>query len=64
MIPKVNTAHNLAAVKAGFPEVPLLPLIESAAGYVNLGQIAGVKGVLRLIVGNIDFVADIGPQCS
>ena len=38
--------------------------IESAAGYVNLEQIAGVNGVLRLVVGHIDFVADTGLQCS
>lgn len=64
MIPKADAAPDLAALNARFPEAPLLPLIESAAGYMNLGQIAGVNGVLRLVVGHIDFVADTGLQCS
>ncbi|MEY2952687.1 MAG: hypothetical protein RLZZ401_774, partial [Pseudomonadota bacterium] len=64
MVPKADGAQNLAALNARFPESPLLPLIESAAGYVNLGQIAGANGVLRLVVGHIDFVADTGLQCS
>lgn len=64
MVPKADGAQSLAALNARFPEAALLPLIESAAGYVNLGQIAGVNGVLRLVVGHIDFVADTGLQCS
>src|SRR5260221_4714146 len=64
MVPKADTASNLAALNARFPEASLLPLIESAAGYVNLAQIAGVNGVLRLVVGHLDFVADTGLQCS
>ena len=64
MVPKADTAPNLAALNARFPEASLLPLIESAAGYVNLEQISGVNGVLRLVVGHIDFLADTGLQCS
>lgn len=64
MVPKADGAQGLAALNARFPQTPLLPLIESAAGYVNLAQIAGVQGVLRLVVGHIDFVADTGLQCS
>lgn len=64
MVPKADSAPNLAALNARFPQASLLPLIESAAGYVNLEQISGVNGVLRLVVGHIDFVADTGLQCS
>ncbi len=64
MIPKADGAKNLAALNARFPEASLLPLIESAAGYLNLEQISGASGVLRLVVGHIDFVADTGLQCS
>lgn len=64
MVPKADGAPNLAALNARFPGMSLLPLIESAAGYVNLEQIAGVTSVLRLVVGHIDFVADTGLQCS
>jgi citrate lyase subunit beta / citryl-CoA lyase len=64
MVPKADGASNLAALNARFPQAPLLPLIESAAGYVRLEQIAGVNGVLRLVVGHIDYVADTGMQCG
>ena len=64
MVPKADAAPSLAALNARFPQAPLLPLIESAAGYLNLEQIAGVNGVLRLVVGHIDFMADTGLQCS
>src|SRR2546426_2745223 len=64
MVPKADTAPNLASLNARYPEASLLPLIETAAGYVNLEQISGVNGVLRLVVGHIDFVADTGLQCS
>ena len=64
MVPKAESASDLAAVRAALPATPMLPLIESAAGYANLGAIASVQGVLRLVVGHIDFMADTGLQCS
>lgn len=60
MVPKVESAAVLAAVQASFPKVPLLPLIESAAGHAGLAEIAGAPGVLRLVIGHIDFMADTG----
>lgn len=64
MVPKAESAASLAKVQAALPGVPLLPLIESAAGYTAVSDVAGVAGVLRLVVGHIDFVADTGIQCS
>jgi citrate lyase subunit beta / citryl-CoA lyase len=64
MVPKVESATSLAAVRLAMPEVPVLPLIESAAGYLALQDIAGAQGVVRLVVGHIDFMADTGLQCS
>lgn len=39
---------------------PLLPLIESAAGFDRLRAIAATPGVLRLLFGSIDFALDLG----
>ena len=64
MVPKVETAATLAQVRAMLPAAPLLPLIESATGWAVLPQIAAANGVLRLVVGHIDFVADTGMQCA
>jgi citrate lyase subunit beta / citryl-CoA lyase len=64
MVPKAESAAMLGAVSRVRPGVPLLPLVESAAGYANLATVAAAPGVLRLVVGHIDFVADLGLQCS
>lgn len=64
MVPKTESPAALQAVSKATPGAHLLPLIESAAGYVALHEIAGAAGVLRLVVGHIDFMADTGMQCS
>ena len=64
MVPKAESASALAGVRAVLPMTPILPLIESAAGYTNVSGIAGAEGVLRLVLGHIDFMADTGLQCS
>jgi len=64
MVPKAESAAALAALHQRLPLSPLLPLIETAAGYLNLGPIAAAPGVLRLVLGHIDFVADTAFQCS
>jgi len=64
MVPKVESAATLDAVRSALPGVPMLPLIESAAGYAAIADIARAEGVLRLVVGHIDFMADTGMQCS
>jgi len=64
MVPKVETPATLMPVRARLPDVPILPLIESAAGWAALPQIASAHGVLRIVVGHIDFMADTGMQCA
>lgn len=64
MVPKADSAATLDGVRKVLPKTPILPLIETAAGYANLCAIAGDGGVLRLVVGHIDFLADTGLQCS
>jgi citrate lyase subunit beta/citryl-CoA lyase len=64
MLPKAESAAAMQAAHAKLPGVPLLPLIESAAGWSALPDIAAVPGVQRLVVGHIDFMADTGLQCG
>lgn len=64
MVPKAESATALAAVRAAQASVPLLPLIESAAGHAALAEVAGAAGVLRLVIGHIDFMADTGITAS
>ena len=64
MVPKVEAASELAVFRERRSEVGLLPLIESAGGYLGLAEIAASPGVLRLVLGHIDFMADTGLRCS
>jgi len=56
MLPKAERADDLARVAGR----PLLPLIESAAGFDALRQVAGAPGVERLVFGSVDFQLDLG----
>lgn len=64
MVPKCEGAQTLQRVAQAFPGVPTLPIIESAAGYLALRDIAQAPQLGRLVVGHIDFLADTGMQCS
>lgn len=64
MLPKAESAAALRAAQALAPSVPLLPLVESAEGWSALPEIAAVPGVLRLVVGHIDFMADTDIRCG
>jgi citrate lyase subunit beta / citryl-CoA lyase len=62
MLPKVESAQQLVELKQATNGVPVLPLIESAAGYLALSGISAAPAVVRLVVGHIDFMADTGLQ--
>jgi citrate lyase subunit beta/citryl-CoA lyase len=64
MVPKCESAATLQWVSQAMPSLPLLPIIESANGYLALPQIALAPNVSRLVVGHIDFLADTGMVCS
>jgi citrate lyase subunit beta/citryl-CoA lyase len=64
MLPKAESADTLQRLHARLGTVPLLPLIESAAGLDALKAIAAAPSVLRLVVGHIDFMADTGIGCD
>lgn len=68
MVAKTESAAQLAAVqlalrRAGHP-VPLLPLIESAAGWAALSELTRHASVQRLVFGHLDFQADTGIACD
>jgi citrate lyase subunit beta/citryl-CoA lyase len=60
VLPKAERADELTSVAAAAPGRALLPLVETAAGFDALRQVAGAPGVQRLLFGSIDFQADLG----
>ena len=64
MLAKAESARQLEAVWQALPGLAILPLIESAAGFLALAEIGSAPGVLRLVVGHIDFMADTGIRCG
>ncbi len=64
MLAKAESARQVQAVSVALPKTAILPLIESAAGFLALLEIAQSPGVLRLVVGHMDFMADTGIRCS
>lgn len=64
MLPKAESAADVAAVRGRFSDAPVVPIIESAAGDAAVREIAASAGVVRLAVGHIDFMVDTGITCS
>ena len=64
MLPKAESAEPIARVHNALKSLPVLPLIESAAGYAALPSVAAAPGVMRLFLGHIDFMVDTGLQCD
>lgn len=60
LLPKAESADDLRVAGDAIGPVPLIPLIESAAGWAALDAIAAAPGVVRLAIGHIDFMADTG----
>ncbi|MDM0024406.1 HpcH/HpaI aldolase/citrate lyase family protein [Variovorax saccharolyticus] len=60
MLPKAEDAAVLRAIAAALPSSVLWPLVETARGIDQLGAIAAVPRVQRLVFGSIDFQADLG----
>ncbi|OYU42861.1 MAG: CoA ester lyase, partial [Burkholderiales bacterium PBB4] len=59
VLPKADSATAVlaAAQRSG---KPVLPLIESAPGLINLREIAAARGVSRLLFGSVDLCLDLG----
>ena len=60
MLPKCETAHQVAAVLRCLPDdARVLPLIETARGLVAVYDIAAAAGVARLAFGSLDYMVDL-----
>jgi citrate lyase subunit beta/citryl-CoA lyase len=64
MLPKAESACTVAQLREALPDLPVVPLIESAVGWLAMNSIALAPGVLRLAIGHIDFMADTGIACG
>jgi citrate lyase subunit beta/citryl-CoA lyase len=63
VLPKAEQGADIARVAAcgGVAQtMPVLPLVETAAGFANLSAVASAPGVQRLLFGSIDFKLDLG----
>lgn len=59
VVPKAEHATDLELVAAS-SRCPVLPLVESARGFLEVTRIAAAPGVARLTLGNLDLAADLG----
>ena len=59
MLPKAESPAQVAAVRAVLPTVPVLALIESALGVLQVDAVAASPGVSRLVFGTLDFALDL-----
>ncbi len=60
MLPKTESADDIAAVSAALPRGgEVLALIETARGVQNITEIAGATNVQRLAFGTVDYVLDM-----
>lgn len=64
MIPKSETSDQINGVAEALINVAIIPLIETAIGLDNIGDVANSKSVLRLALGNMDLQADLGMVCD
>jgi len=64
MVPKAESPETLSSVNSLLGRVPVVPLVETTAGFYAVRALAAAPGVLRLAVGHIDFMADVGMSCD
>lgn len=61
MLPKADTAEAIASVRAFLPqERPLVALIETIRGYLDLRSLVRTPGLSRLAFGSVDFCTETG----
>ena len=62
MLPKTENPEAIRQIVDIFPEIPVIPLIETARGLAHLREIAASPGVFCLAFGSVDFCTDL--QCA
>ncbi len=63
LLPKAESAQQIAAAKAALPNAIVLALIESARGVVQVDSVAAA-GASRLVFGTLDFALDLDIDIS
>ena len=59
MLPKTESADDVATVRSAAPDVVVLALVESARGLAAAEEIAAAPGVVRLVFGTLDYALDL-----
>ena len=62
LIPKVNSAADLAAVAAKAPGKPLWAMMETALGMLNAAEIAAYPGLQGMVMGTNDLAKELGSR--
>jgi citrate lyase subunit beta / citryl-CoA lyase len=60
MLPKAESAPDVAGVVARLAGEPVIALVETALGVRDVDAIAAVDGVARLALGTVDLAAELG----
>lgn len=60
MLPKAESAEDVAAARAALPRAALWPIVESAEGLKAAWEIAAAPGVEGVLFGAADYSADVG----
>lgn len=59
MLPKAD-ADSLAYTASALPGRPIIALVETVKGYMELRQLAAVPGLVRIAFGSVDFGSETG----
>lgn len=59
MLPKAESAAQIAALRSVVPDADVLALVETARGVAAVDEIAAASGVSRLVYGTLDFALDL-----
>ena len=62
LVPKVNRAADLEAVAAVVPGADLWAMMETAAGMLNAGEIAGHPRLTGMVMGTNDLAKELGSR--
>lgn len=61
MIPKLQSKDDIASVRSGSGgQIPIIGLVETTKGYLNLRALSTSDGLVRLAFGSVDFCTETG----
>ena len=59
MLPKTESADDVASVRRAAPDAVVLALVDSARGIAAAEEIAEAPGIVRLVFGTLDYALDL-----